>query len=77
MYNKEEEQWSFRPGRKDKNEALPLKDFKQLAESTIENKCLFEGWKTAWITLSARNTRATSNLIANMIVSRKSESQKP
>ena len=71
IHDEPNKSWHFRPGRKDTNDAIPLKDFERLAESMIENKRLFEGWKPSRMVLSARNVRVTSNLIAHMIVNRK------
>jgi deoxyuridine 5'-triphosphate nucleotidohydrolase len=70
-HNKSNNEWSFIPGHNGTNEPIPLPHFHLHVESMITNKKLFKGWITAAKALTARRTRATSNLIANLIVLRK------
>ena len=63
--------WSFSPGRKKKNTPIPLQDFHELAESMVQNKKLFKGWKPHSVVSTARRVRTTSNLIAGLIFNRK------
>ncbi len=65
--------WYFNQGRKQQPEnahELIANDIQQL-RSLIQNKKLFQGWKTASYCVSARRIRATSNLVAELFISRK------
>ena len=66
---KHDETWTFKPGRKlnNKNEEMPLKDFDSLAQSLVNNKKLFPGWKHKSTVLTARIIRAKSNIIARHV----------
>ncbi len=50
---------------------MDLPDFDSLAESLVHNRKLFQGWKARKFVLSARQARATSNIIARMVTMRK------
>jgi hypothetical protein len=56
--------WQFHPGHKGIQPPIELPNFEELAESMIENKKLFQGWKSRVVVLTARRVRLTSNLIA-------------
>ena len=63
------EQWHFHPGRK-KTSTTPtihLRDFDTLAQSMVQNKKIFQGWKTKRYCLSARVMRAKANIIARHV----------
>ena len=61
-----DEEWIFQPGRKPGNKATPIElpDFKEIAQSMINNKKLFNGWKNKNTVITARVLRAKSNIIA-------------
>jgi hypothetical protein len=63
--------WSFIPGRAKTQSPIPLHNFEELAQSMLINKKLFQGWKPKRITMTARRTRATSNLLASLIINGK------
>ena len=63
--------WSFIPGRKKTNTPIPLHNFEQVAHSMQINSKLFQGWKPNRVTLTAQRTRATSNILASLIVNSK------
>jgi hypothetical protein len=66
------DKWAFTPGRKDGTHPLiPLPNFPSLVDSMIANKKLFNGSIQISRAITARRARATSNLIAHLIVSRK------
>ena len=50
---------------------MDLPDFAESAQSLIHNKKLFSGWRSRHFVLTARQVRATSNVIASTIYSRK------
>jgi hypothetical protein len=64
-------EWYFNVGRKEGSNHMHLPNFDTLAESMIQNKKIFQGWKTKAFVLNARYTRATANLVANIIKCRK------
>ncbi len=66
-YNKDGDTWTFSPGKNDTHEHIQLPHFKELAQSMVTNKKLFQGWKTNKTVLTARQIRATSNLIARHV----------
>jgi hypothetical protein len=59
--------WFFIPGRKKSNPPMPLPNFHETAHSMILNKKLFCGWVSRNTVLHARHSRATSNVLANLI----------
>jgi hypothetical protein len=66
--------WSFHPGHskgKPSGPPIPLPQFFEIAESMVENKKIFNGWKTRAFVTNARNTRATANVLAHLVYSRK------
>jgi deoxyuridine 5'-triphosphate nucleotidohydrolase len=63
--------WVFNVGRKLGTNFIELPNFETIIESMIQNKKIFQGWKTKSFVLNARYTRATSNLVANIITCRK------
>ena len=63
--------WTFLPGRKGTNPTMDLPNFEEVAESLVYNKKLFSGWRSRSFVLTARQVRATSNVIASTIYSRK------
>ena len=63
--------WMFHPGRSTKNKPIDLPHFDEVAESLVHNKKIFQGWKTQKFVLNARHVRATSNILAHLIVCRK------
>jgi deoxyuridine 5'-triphosphate nucleotidohydrolase len=64
--------WIFILGHKKTNqESIDLPDFESLAESLVHNKKLFQGWKARKYVITARQARATSNVIARMVTLRK------
>jgi hypothetical protein len=66
------DKWVFVLGHKTTNqESIELTDFDSLAESLVHNKKLFQGWKARKCVTSARQARATSNIIARMVTIRK------
>ncbi len=70
---RKEGKWYFCPGRSPKSEdthQLIADDLEQL-RSLIINRKLFYGWKTHTFCAAARRIRATSNLVAELIISRK------
>jgi hypothetical protein len=71
QYNSELQQWSFLPGRKKSNPQIPLNNFHLSAESMIQNKKLFQGWKSTHVVMTARRVQATSNTIASLIINGK------
>ena len=73
IYDETTKEWSFKPGRKltSKTEPISLPNFEEIGPSMVNNKKLFKGWIQSGRALSARRMRATSNLIANLIVNRK------
>jgi hypothetical protein len=46
--------WKFFPGHKGIQPPIELTDFEQLAKSLIENKKLFQGWKSRAVAMTAR-----------------------
>lgn len=73
QYDTTNDTWNFKPGRSitSKNDPIPLPNFSVLVESMIENKKLFKGWITSDKVVTARYARATSNLLAGLIILRK------
>jgi hypothetical protein len=69
--HRDKNNWSFSPGRKKKHPLIPLEDFQELADSMVQNKKLFRGWKPHSIVATARQVRATSNIITNLIINKK------
>ena len=69
----EDGEWTFLPGRRhpNNNKAIALPNFQTVAESMINNKKLFRGWRTDHFVKTARRVRLTSNLIAHQIMARK------
>jgi hypothetical protein len=67
--------WIFAPGRLPTNDPIVLTDFETLAESMITNRKLFHGWKSRSHVLAARQARATSNILAHLITTRKVSAQ--
>jgi hypothetical protein len=67
-YNTISKEWSFAPGRKGTKDWIPLPNFALHVDSMINNKKLFNGWISITKAIAARCTRATPNLIANLIV---------
>ena len=63
--------WTFHQGRKSGKIKIPLPEFDRLAESLVNNKKLFQGWRTKASVINSRKVRATSNIIANLIRCRK------
>ena len=63
--------WSFLAGRTKKGGTIPLPNFPLLIDSLIANKKVFKGWVNSTQAATARRIRMTSNLIANLIISRK------
>ena len=63
--------WYFLPGQNKSKKPILLPDFIQLAQSMIQNRKLFEGWKTKNSVLNARQLAATSNLFSHAIYCRK------
>ena len=63
--------WTFLPGRKQTNTPMDLPNFDETGESLVHNRKLFSGWKSRTFVLTARQVRATSNVIASTIYSRK------
>lgn len=70
-YEKNTNEWSFLPGRKGTSEPIPLPNFPTLVDSMVANKKIFKGWIQSARAITARRSRATSNLIANLIINRK------
>ena len=60
-------QWTFHQGRKSNKIKIPLLDFDSLAESLVDNKKIFQGWKTKAFVVNSRRVRATSNIVANLV----------
>jgi deoxyuridine 5'-triphosphate nucleotidohydrolase len=76
LKRKENGEWTFTPGRRNSTHPpMDLKDFATIAESMVNNRKLFEGWKSRSHVISARNVRATSNVLAHMISTRKVSAQ--
>ena len=71
QYNSTSQQWSFLPGRKKSNPQIPLNNFHLSAESMIQNKKLFQGWKSTHVVMTARRVQATSNTLASLIINGK------
>jgi deoxyuridine 5'-triphosphate nucleotidohydrolase len=71
QYDNTTQVWSFLPGRKKSNPQVILNNFNMNAESMIQNKKLFQGWKSAHIVMTARRVQATSNTIASLIINGK------
>ena len=69
------DKWTFLPGRKPTNTPMDLPNFNETGESLVHNKKLFSGWKSRTFVLTARQVRATSNVIASTIFSRKVSAQ--
>ena len=69
----EDGEWKFLPGRRhpNNNKPIALPNFDTVAESMINNKKLFRGWRTDHFVKTARRVRLTSNLIAHQIMARK------
>ena len=67
-YNRGLELWTFRPGRQKSttNTPIPLRDFDTLAQSMVQNKKIFQGWKTKHYCMTTR-VGAKSNVIARHI----------
>ncbi len=64
--------WTFIVGRsKSSDRKIDLTDDMENMRSMILNKKLFEGWKKHSVVLHARHVRATSNILAELIVARK------
>ena len=69
----EKDQWTFHPGRKINNpnkHPIILHHFNEIAQSMVNNKKLFDGWRNARTVLTARLVRASSNIIAHKIAAR-------
>ena len=66
-----DQQWSFLPGRNKTKNPIPLHNFPELAYSMVNNKKLFDGWKSKNHVLTARFSRITSNVLSNLIVNGK------
>ena len=65
--------WKFRPGRSKNNPnktPINLHHFLELAQSMVNNKKLFCGWRNTQTVLTARHVRASSNIIAHRIAAR-------
>lgn len=62
--------WSFKPGHAihNKNNPIALPNFPEIVKSMIENKKLFKGWVTSDKVVTARQIRATSNILAGLII---------
>ena len=71
LQNAGTKEWSFRVGRSKTDEIIPLPNFSLLVDSMIINKKLAKGWVNLSTMITARQIRATSNLISNLIVTRK------
>ena len=71
QYNNTNQEWSFLPGRKKSNPQIILPNFNLDAESMIQNKKLFQGWKSTHIVMTARRVQSTSNTIASLIINGK------
>jgi deoxyuridine 5'-triphosphate nucleotidohydrolase len=70
--NQNDKTWSFTIGRKDgTHEPIPLPNFATLVDSMIANKKLFKGWVQSARAITARRARATSNLVAHLIINKK------
>ena len=69
QFNEQSEEWHFKPGRKNTSNtsAIHLRDFHTLAQSMVQNKKIFQGWKTKRYCLSARVMRAKANIIARHV----------
>ena len=65
--------WTFHPGRTTTNKQSPidLPNFDTLIESMVENKKIFKGWVRADKVITARRVRATSNILAHVIIAKK------
>ena len=70
-HNTKTDEWTFLPGLKGTLTPVPLPNFKQLAYSMLDNKKLFQGWKSSRVALSVRQVRASSNVMAHLIIARK------
>jgi hypothetical protein len=64
-------EWSFIPGTTRKKKAIPLPQFSQSAESLLQDKKLFQGWKSKRTVATARKVQTTANILANLIHCRK------
>jgi hypothetical protein len=71
IYNEVTQTWYFIPGRKRTQQPIQLHHFEFNVESMIQNKKLFQGWKSLHTVLSARRVQSTSNSIASLIINGK------
>lgn len=70
-------EWYFMPGRSNpenskvkrspKHQKVHLPNFTELAQSMVNNKKLFQGWRSTATVLTARKARAMSNIIARHV----------
>ena len=70
QHNPKCDTWTFIQGRYKSKQPIPLPNFRELCHSMALNKRLFQGWINNKTATTARYSRATSNLIAQMITAR-------
>ena len=64
-------EWSFIPGRNKTRPPIQLPNFAELAYSMVNNKKLFNGWKSKNHVLTARFSLITSNVLSKLIINGK------
>ena len=76
ILHKENEEWYFMPGRTKSEKPLHLPQFEEKAESMINNRKLFQGWKQSAGIINARRSRCMSNIASAIIAARRHVSAK-
>ena len=64
-------EWSFSIGRSKSDNLLPLPNLLMLIDSMVLNKKINKGWQTSATVMAACQAKATSNLVAGMIINKR------